>query len=217
MKSREKTIMLIVSLTGNIASGKSIAAKILKDLGCYIHHSDKVAHELMKTGAPAWEAVVSRFSRSILNKDGSINRKKLGAIIFANKKERLFLNKLIHPLVLEKKKEIIKKVSRKGDFPIFISEAALTIEAGYADFFDKVVLVYCSREIQIKRLMERDKITEKKALIKINSQMPADEKKSYADYIIDTSGSLEDTLEQTERIYRQLLADHEFKTKTMKV
>jgi dephospho-CoA kinase len=203
--------MLIVALTGGIASGKSVVSSILEELGCYIHHTDRVAHEIMEPEKPAWKKIVAHFGEKILNKDKTINRSRLGKIIFSDKKEQNFLNELIHPLVLKKKKETIEKLEKEGTNTIFVSEAALTIEAGFTDFFDKVVVVYCKKEVQIERLIERDQISRKDAIKKLMSQMASEEKLKYADYIIDTSGSLQSTVEQTERIYRNLMIDHEMK------
>jgi len=203
--------VLIVALTGGIASGKSVVAKILEELGCYIHNADKIAHDLMEPEKPVWKKIVAHFGIKILNEDKTINRSRLGKIIFSDEKERRFLNELIHPLVLEKKKEIINRIEKEGHYNIFISEAALTIEAGFADFFDKIIMTYCKKEVQIERLMERDGISQKQAMKKIKSQMQPQEKLKYADYIIDTSGSLQSTVEQTERVYRNLMMDNEMK------
>ena len=203
--------MLIVALTGGIASGKSVVAKILEELGCYIHNADKIAHDLMEPEKPAWKKIVAHFGIKILNEDKTINRSRLGKIIFSDEKERHFLNELIHPLVLEKKKEVINRLEKEGHYNIFISEAALTIEAGFAEFFDKIIMTYCKKEVQIKRLMERDGISRKQTIKIIKSQMQPQEKLKYADYIIDTSGSLQSTVEQTERVYRNLMMDNEMK------
>lgn len=203
--------MLTVALTGGIGTGKSVVAKVLEELGCYIHHADKIAHELMEPGKPAWEKIASHFGPRILNKDRSINRSRLGKIIFADKKERAFLNRLIHPLVLEEKKEAINLLEKEGRYEIFVSEAALTIEAGFAGFFDKVIIVFCKKGIQVKRLMERDKISRAQALKKIKSQMEPEKKLKYADYVIDSSGSIESTVEQTEQVYRCLMMDYKTK------
>jgi dephospho-CoA kinase len=203
--------MLTVALTGGIASGKSVVADILRDLGCYIHHADRIAHELMEPHKPAWEKIVAHFGKEILNEDKTINRSRLGKIIFSDKKEQRFLNALIHPLVHEEKSKTIQKLEKEGRFNIFVSEAALTVEAGLADFFDKVIVVYCGQDVQIKRLMERDRISQKEARQKLKSQMNPEKKLKYADYIIDTSGTLQDTVEQTERVYRNLMIDFEVK------
>ena len=200
--------MLIAALTGGIATGKSEVAKVLEQHGCYIHRADRTAHELIKPGRPAWKYVVAHFGPQVLNPDQTINRSRLGAIIFSDKKERQFLNSLIHPLVLEKIKQVIRRLGKQGKYKIFVSEAALTIESGFLRFFDKIIVVHCPEKMQIKRLMQRDRISRPEALKKIRSQMPSLEKQSYADYMIDTSGSLDDTARQTEEAYRHLLADY---------
>jgi dephospho-CoA kinase len=203
--------MLVVALTGGIASGKSVVAKILEELGCYIHHADRVAHELMEPEKDVWKKIVAHFGQKILNEDKTVNRSRLGKIVFSDEKERRFLNKLIHPLVWENKKEVINRLEKEGRYSIYISEAALTIEAGFADFFDKIVMTYCKKEVQIKRLMERNGISRRQTMMIIKSQMQQQEKLKYADYIIDSSGSLQSTVEQTERVYRNLMMDNEIK------
>lgn len=208
--------MLIVALTGGIASGKSVVAEVLEELGCYIHHADKIAHDLMEPEKPAWKKIVAHFGKKILNEDKTINRSRLGKIIFSDEKERRFLNELIHPLVLEKKKEVSSRLEKEGHYNIFISEAALTIEAGFADFFDKIIMTYCKKEVQKKRLMERDGISRKQTMKIIKSQIQPQEKLKYADYIIDTSSSLQSTVEQTERVYRNLMMDNEMKNSIAK-
>jgi len=203
--------LLLVALTGGIATGKSVVADILEELGCYVHRADKIAHQLMEPERPAWKKIVAHFGEEIMNEDRTINRKKLGNIVYADEEERRFLNKILHPLVLEEKKEEIKRLQKKGRYKIFISEAALTLETGFASFFDKLIVVNCQKEVQIKRIMERDQIGREEALKKIKAQMPSEEKLKYADYIIDTSGSLEKTVEQTERVFRSLMLDFELK------
>lgn len=203
--------MLIVALTGGIATGKSVVASIFQELGCYVHHADQEAHQLMKPHSPAWTKIVEYFGPSILKENNEINRQQLGKIVFADPHKRAFLNKLIHPLVLEEKRKLIAQLEKTGQYKIFVSEAALTIEAGYHRFYDKIVVTYCPLEIQLKRLMTRDNIDETQAQQKINSQMPIQEKIPYADYIIDTSGSMRQTIDNTARVYRQLLFDFELK------
>ena len=204
--------MLVVALTGGIATGKSIVAQVWGQLSCYIHESDTLAHELQAPNMPAWKAIVSHYGEKILNPDKTINRGALGSIVFTDRQERKFLNDLLHPMVMTKKRDLVEKVGREGRYKIFVSVAALTIEAGYAKFFDKIIVVHCDKETQLKRLMERDAIDRKKALEKINSQMPPEEKLEVADYNIDTSGSLRQTLEQAEKVYRNLIIDFEIKS-----
>jgi len=204
--------MLIVALTGGIATGKSVVAQVWGQLGCFIHESDTLAHELQAPNKPAWKAIVSHFGEKILNPDRTINRGALGAIVFTDRREREFLNNLLHPMVMAKKRELIEKINQEGRTKIFVSVAALTIEAGYTKFFDKIIVAHCDKETQLKRLMERDSIDRTKALEKFDSQMPPEEKLDFADYIIDTSGSLRETLEQAEKVYRNLIIDFELKS-----
>lgn len=204
-------ILLTAALTGGISTGKSVVAEVLSGLGCFIEKADETARKLMSPGRPAWKAVVEHFGRDILISDKTINRKKLGEIVFSSTEERRFINSLIHPLVMAAKKKTIDFLLEEGLHRIYISEAALTIESGNHEYFDKIIVTSCKPEIQIRRLMERDGIGRKEALKKISSQMPQDKKKSYADYLIDTSGSMMDTLEQAERLYRHLMQDYELK------
>ncbi len=207
-----KELMLIVTLTGGIASGKSVVADVLKELGCYINQADKIAHQLMEPGQFAWEKIVSHFGKDILNKNNTINRSKLGTVVFSEEKERLFLNRIIHPLVFKRQKNIIQDLQEKGQYKIFISEAALTIEANLANFFDKIIVVYCKQEIQLKRLIKRDEISKTEAIKKMKSQLTPEKKLKNADYIVDTSDIIESTVEQTERIYRNLILDYKIKS-----
>lgn len=199
--------ILRVALTGGIATGKSVVARVLADHNCYIHSADRVAHDLIKPGRPPWSRIVDHFGAAILNSDRTVNRQLLGKIVFSSETERRFLNRVLHPLVLQKKKQAVRRLERLGTHKIFISEAALTIESGLAPFFDKVVVVHCPERVQVERLMRRDAITRREAWKKIRSQMRAAEKIIHADYLIDTSGTPAETAAQAERLYRSLLAD----------
>jgi len=206
--------MLIVALTGGIATGKSVIASTLKKRGCYIHQADCIAHEVMKPGRPVWQEVARHFGSRILNPDGTINRRLLGQIIFSNKVEREFLNRLVHPLVLARKKRAVRRLEKAGRHKIFVSEAALTIESGFLPFFDKVIVADCPKEVQVRRLMDRDGLSLREARKRIHSQMPPLEKLKHADYVVDTSGSLEQTARQAEILYQKLLRDYRNKQKS---
>lgn len=200
--------MLKVGLTGGIATGKTVVSDILRELGCYVLEADKLAHEFYKPKTKVWKKIVDHFGKKILNPDSTINRVKLANIVFNNNEERNFLNNLIHPLVIEKEKKIFKKIEKEGKYQIFITEAALIIEAGLASSFDRIIVVYCDEKTQLKRLIERNNIERENAIKRIKSQFPLKEKLKYADYIIDTSGTLRETVEQTERVFRFLLQDY---------
>jgi dephospho-CoA kinase len=199
--------ILTVALTGGIATGKSVVAKVLADHDCFVQSADGVAHDLIKPGRPAWKRVVSHFGTGILNPDRTVNRQLLGKIVFSSEAERRFLNRVLHPLVLRQKKQAVRRLERLGTHKVFISEAALTIESGFAPFFDRIVVVHCPERIQVDRLMRRDAITRCEARKRIRSQMPAAEKIKHADYLIDTSGTAAETADQAEHLYRSLLAD----------
>ena len=204
-------MLLKVGLTGGIASGKSVVGRILKDCGCSVHEADRVGHNLVKPGSPAWEKIVDRFGPRVLNPDRTVNRQRLGAIIFSRKRERLFLNRLVHPFLIRRIRAACARAERRGRAKIFISVAALLIEWKFSDFFDRTVVVHCPADIQLQRLMKRDGISRAEAAKKIGSQLSVGEKLGHADYILDTSGSLEDTARKTIGLYRCLLRDYEKK------
>jgi dephospho-CoA kinase len=199
--------ILTVALTGGIATGKSEVAKVLADHECYVQSADRVAHKLIRPGRPAWKRILSHFGAGILNPDRTINRQRLGKIVFSSESDRQFLNRVMHPLVLRQKKQTVRRLERLGTHKVFVSEAALTIESGFASFFDRIVVVHCPEKVQVERLMKRDAITRSEARKRIRSQMPAAEKIRQADYFIDTSGSPAETLDQAEHLYRSLLGD----------
>lgn len=199
--------VLKVALTGGIATGKSVISEYLKKKGCYLCYSDQLAHKLMEPGSIAWEKIVEHFGESIIFPDRRIDRKKLGEIVFNSERDRIFLNNLIHPLVLKEKEKIVEELERSGRTKIFVSEAALTIEAGFHTFYHRVIVAHAPLEVRLKRLMERDGIGEELALKKINSQLSNEEKLKYAHYIIDTSGKIKDTLKWTRKVFRALMND----------
>jgi dephospho-CoA kinase len=207
----KRNSVLRVALTGGIASGKSVVAGLLEQKGFTVHSADATAHGLMSPGRPAWKKIVARFGRDILREDRTIDRARLGKAVFSDPAARRFLDRLLHPLVLAERERILRRLEREGRVRIFVSEAALTVEAGYARHFDRVVVVHCSKAEQVRRLRERDGIGRAAALRKIGSQMPRKEKLRHADYAIDTTGSLAETVEQTERVCAQLVRDADIK------
>jgi dephospho-CoA kinase len=165
----------------------------------------------MVPGRPAWKEIVARFGRSILRPDRTIDRAALGAIVFSDAGARRFIDGVVHPLVLADQEKAFRRVAREGRARLFVVEAALIVEAGYAARFDRVVVVRCSRTEQVRRLRARDGITRAAALRKIGSQMPLRDKLRHADYAVDASGTLAETIEQAERLFAQLMRDAELK------
>lgn len=211
-KPARRNSVLRVALTGGIGCGKSVVAKILAEKGCVIFSADESAHDLMRPGRAAWKRVVARFGPSILRQDRTIDRPALGAVVFSDPVARRFLDQLVHPLVLAEQAKAVRRLEREDQGArIFVVEAALTIEAGYAGHFDRVVVVHCGKPEQVGRLRHRDGISRTAALRKIGSQMRLREKLRHADYTVDTSGTLATTVEETERVYAQLARDAELK------
>jgi dephospho-CoA kinase len=184
-------------------------ARVLAANGCVVRSSDETARDLMRPGRPAWKAIVARFGRDILREDRTIDRARLGRVIFTDPKARRFVDRLVHPLVLAEHDNAARRLAREpGRRPrVLVVEAALTIEAGFARHYDRVVVVHCSKAEQARRLRERDGIGRAEALRRIGTQMGRREKLAFADYAIDTSGSVAETVEQAERLYARLVHD----------
>lgn len=186
--------MYIIGLTGGIASGKSTVSSILKDKGCRIIDADRIAHQVMEEGRPVWQKVVDRFGEGILLPDRSINRKKLGDAVFNDSGLRSWLNDITHPVIREEIYRQMEKARQEG-CDIVVLDIPLLIEAGWQETVDELWVVYVSRENQIKRLMARNGITREQALQRIDAQMSLEEKRNYADILIDNNTD-KDTMKQ---------------------
>lgn len=196
--------MPFIGLTGGIASGKSAIAGIFKSLGAYIIDADAIARELVKPGLPAWQEIVEQFGREILKEDDAINRELLGSIIFRNPAKREVLNSILHPKIFEEAERQRREIEKHYTDAIIIFDVALLIETGHCKLTDKVILAYADEELQITRLTERNAYTREEALERIASQLPAEEKKKYADYIIVTSKPFEEVEQQVVEIFNKL-------------
>ena len=194
-----------IGLTGGIASGKSTVAKLFQEKGAYLIDFDVLVRSVEEPGAPAWKSIVENFGSEILRENGTIDREKLGAIVFRDKEKLEKLNGIVHPLVFEKWERQIADIKKKNPDAIVISDIPLLIEVGKVDKVDLVVLVYISQEEQIRRLMERDGCSREDALVRIDSQMSIDEKLWYSDFVVDNGSSLEETVEQVDDIWERLL------------
>ena len=183
---------LIIGLTGGIASGKSTIANMLKNEGITVIDADVESRLAVEQGEEAYDHIVNHFSKSILLEDGSINRAKLGEIIFNIKEERMKLNEIVHPAV--RKRMLQKKESAENNGEaIIIMDIPLLFESKFTELVDKTLLVFVDEDIQLQRLMERNHYSKQEALARIHSQMPLAEKKRLADVVIDNNGSLEQT------------------------
>jgi dephospho-CoA kinase len=202
---------LIIGLTGGIVSGKSTVARMFKDLGAKIVDADKLGHKVILPQGAAWKRIIKIFGKDILQKDQTINREKLGKIVFANQNLLKKLNKITHPEIIKLiKKEIsLAKDDSKEEKKILIIDAALIYETKIDRLMDKIIVVYLDEEEQLKRLIKRNNLSEKEALQKIKSQIPLKEKIEIADYVIDNSNSLDKTREQVKKIWENLISRKE--------
>lgn len=196
--------MLTVGLTGSIAVGKSTVCELLKEFGCHVLDADRVARDVVAPGTLGLKRIVSHFGTDVLRKDGSLDRPALARIIFSDEKEREVLNSIVHPLVIEAQDKWLNEVRAVDPDSIAVIDAALMIESGGYKRFNKLVVVWCNADIQLQRLTERDGLSRKEAEARIAAQMPQEEKKRYADLLIDTSAGFEETRAQTRDVYEQL-------------
>ena len=196
--------MLIAGLTGGIASGKSTVSGFLKEAGAVIVDADKIARHVVQKGQPAWQKIVDVFGSSILLPDGEIDRSLLGDIIFHDPEQKQALNRIVHPEVFSENATRLREIEKNQPDAIVILDVPLLIESGMDVGLSEIIVVYIPESLQIQRLMKRDALTPARALARIGSQMPIEEKKKRATLLIDNSGSLEDTRKQTLRIYRLL-------------
>ncbi len=196
--------MLRVGLTGSIAVGKSFVASVFVELGCRVIDADETAREVVLPGSEGLDAIVQRFGSEVLQADGTLNRQKLGSIIFDDESLRQELNAILHPRIIERQDEILKSWEQIDPNGIGIVDAALMIESGGYKRFDKLIVVHCRPEVQLERLMLRNGLTLEEAKRRISSQMPQEEKQQYADFLIDTSDGFELTRQRTVEVYEQL-------------
>jgi dephospho-CoA kinase len=197
--------MLNVGFTGGIASGKSTVAKIFQEKGAFLIDFDKLAHFVEEPDQQAWKAIVDFFGSDILNEDRTINRVKLGLLVFTDREKLSKLNGIVHPAIFDEWKRRREDIRERNPHAIVISDVPLLIEVGMQKMFDVVVLVHASPEDQIERLMERNGLSREDAVRRLSSQMPIDEKRAYADIVIDNHDSLEVTRRIINDVWKDIL------------
>ncbi|WP_375179133.1 dephospho-CoA kinase [Enterococcus rotai] len=181
----------ILGLTGGIATGKSTVVKVFKELGFPVVDADVIAREIVEVGMPALAEIVSMFGTEILQPDGSLDRKKLGALVFSDKEKRQKLNALLSPFLRE---AILSQIEMKKDrASLVVVDIPLLYEGGYEKDMDQVAVVYVPETIQLDRLMERDHLTEQEAWQRINSQLSIEQKKQRADIVFDNQKTIQET------------------------
>jgi dephospho-CoA kinase len=197
-------MVLRVGLTGGLASGKSFVGAALAELGCFLVKADDLGHQVLMTGGEAYADVIQEFGREILDPDGTINRRRLGHLVFDQPDRLTRLNELVHPPVRARQNALIEEFAHREPDGIAVVEAAILIETGSHRHFHKMIVAACQEEQQIERAMSRDGASREEVVQRLKRQMPLQEKVRYADYIVDTSGTKEHTLEQTRSIYQAL-------------
>lgn len=196
--------MIIIGLTGGIASGKSTVARMLEEKGALLLDADFIAREVVLPGKPAWREIRDWLGPSITGPGGAIDRARLGKLIFSDPAARQRLNGIVHPRVMETFITRTEEIRRRHPDAVVVYDVPLLIEAKMDRMVDLVVLVYAAEEIQLARLQSRDKLTAAEALSRLRAQMPLAEKRAYADVIIDNSGSLAETRRQLESFWKNL-------------
>ena len=197
--------MLKVGLTGSIAVGKSFVLSVFSELGCRVLDADRTARDVVMPGTPGLERIVREFGEGVLTAEGALDRPKMASIVFADEAKRLLLNSIVHPLVFEAQEKWLTEREAEDPDGIAIVDAAPMIESGGYRRFEKLIVVWCEPEIQFERLIKRDRMSEDEAKRRIASQMPQEEKKKYADFLIDTTGGFDATRERCGQVHSELL------------
>jgi dephospho-CoA kinase len=200
--------MLKVGLTGGLGSGKSFVGRALADLGCFLIQADVLGRQVLEQGGETYEAVVATFGNQILDPDGpskgKINRRRLARIVFPDPEQLAKLNALVHPPVKLRERDLADEFAQTHPDGIVVTEAAILVETGSYRDYDRLIVAVCRPEQQIERAMERDGVSREEVLKRLSRQMPLEEKVKHADFIIDTSGSKENTLQQVRTVYEAL-------------
>ena len=198
---------LLVGLTGGIATGKSTVSVILRDFGCVLIDADQLARAVVEPGEPTLEAIADEFGRDVVASDGTLDRKKLGAIVFADAERRKRLEAITHPAIRERFARRLQTLGEEGFAGIVVFDAPVMIESGNYRNMDRLVVVATDEATQIARLMARDGISREAAELRVRSQMSIAEKAKLADYVIDNAGERAATEAQVRRVHAALLAD----------
>jgi len=196
--------MLTVGLTGGLATGKSFVSAALADLGCRVIRADVLGHEVLEPRAEAYEPVIAEFGREILNADGTIDRHRLASIVFPAPDRLAKLTSLVHPAVIRREEELMREAEAADPQVIVVVEAAILVETGSYKRFDRVVVTVCDRETQIERALGRGGLTRQDVEERLSRQLPADKLRRVANYVIDTSGTEENTQAQVQELHRVL-------------
>jgi dephospho-CoA kinase len=198
---------LLVGLTGSIATGKSTVSRMFAHLGARVLDADLLARDVAMPGQPAYLEIVEEFGQAVVQEDGTLDRKALGAIVFAEPARRKRLEEITHPAIAARQQRILSLLEEEAFEGIVIWDVALLFETGGVAKVDRVVVVYADPETELARLIARDGMTEADARARIASQMPVAEKAKRAHYVIDNSGERAHSERQVKAVYEALLAE----------
>lgn len=196
--------MMRVGLTGGLACGKTFVGEALASFGCLLVQADELGHQVLEPGGEAYDKVVREFGREIVTSDGRIDRRRLAALVFGNAERLEQLNRLVHPPVVKREEETIAAFAAREPDGIAVVEAAILIETGSYKRFDRIILVTCSEEQQRERALRREGALQSDVDARLSRQMPLEEKRKYADFVINTSGTKAETLRQARTVYEAL-------------
>ena len=202
-----RPFVLRVGLTGGIATGKTTVARIFATLGATVLDADEIAHRLVEKGGAAYDRVAEAYGKEILTEDGSIDRRRLGRIIFADAQRRALLESILHPLIRDEEARLVDLLADTGQGRIAVTNAALLIETGFYRDYHRVIVVHCDLEEQVSRILKRDDLSEEEARARIAAQMDHREKLKVAHYAIDTTPGFAATETRGRAVFRHLQQD----------
>lgn len=197
--------MKMIGLTGGIATGKSIVASVFREMGAIILDADVIARLVVLPHQPAWKDIVEFFGPEVVNEDQSLDRAKIGEIVYNNPNSLKELNRFTHPRIMQYYKDELRRIKTEQPDAIVILEVPLLYETNMDKLCQQVVVVYVDRETQIQRLMKRDNMSYADAVKRVDAQMPMDEKVRRADFVIDNRSSMEETKEKATKYYNEIL------------
>lgn len=187
---------MIIGLTGGIASGKSTVSSLLIKRGAALVDADRIAREVVRPGEPALDEIARVFGQAVIAENGTLDRKKLGALVFAAPEERKRLESILHPAIRQRMKEQMAQLEQEDPNRLIVVDIPLLYESGLDTMFEEILLVYVTPELQLERLMHRDGMSAEEALGRLRAQWPIDDKRALASVIIDNSGTVEQTRQQ---------------------
>lgn len=194
--------LYVIGLTGGIASGKTTVSDYLKSLGVCVIDADEVAHEVTSPGSVGFKEIIEEFGEDLLTPEGNLNRKKLGEIVFSDKEALLKLNAIVHPLVIEKIRQMLIEIEHS---PCVVLDVPLLFESGMDDLCDEVWVVAVDEDTQVKRLTERDGYNLDEAIMRVKAQMPLEEKVRRAHRVLDNTGTIEETKRQVDELFKDVI------------